>query len=65
MTIVHMHHLRSLGLCSRGGAAWFAQHGLDWLDFVQHGIDASILEATGDHYALAVVSHARQLEAQA
>lgn len=58
-----MAHIRSIGLCSRGAASWFASHGLDWFDFVQNGIDADVLEATGDHYALAVVAHARQVGA--
>lgn len=67
--IVTMAHLRSVpgfgprrGFCARGGRTWFARHGLDWVDFVRHGINAEILEQTGDGLALALVAHARATE---
>ncbi len=63
MTTVTMKHLREIGLCSRGARAWFERHGFDWSDFLADGIDAKKLEATGDHYALAVCDHARKVEA--
>lgn len=62
-------HLRSVpgfnprrGFCLRGARAWFSRHGLDWRGFVRDGIDGSVLEATGDPMAKAVVDHARTLQ---
>jgi hypothetical protein len=60
-------HLRSVpgftarrGFCASGARAWFQRHGLDWSEFVRHGIDAEQLVATGDGMALKLVEHARQ-----
>lgn len=47
------------GYCARGARAWCARHGLDWAAFVRDGLAASVLEATGDAMALALVAHAR------
>lgn len=64
--IVRVVHLRSVpsytrrrGFCMSGCRAWWAAHGLDWQHFLEHGIAASVLEATGDPLALRVVKHAR------
>lgn len=54
-----MRHLREIGLCSAGARDWFSRHGFDWPAFLELGIDAEQLEATGDHYALTVCEHAR------
>ena len=43
MTIVLHRHCRELGYCNRGLRAWFAREGLDWADFLKHGIAADIL----------------------
>ena len=59
-TQVTMAHIRAAGLCARGARAWFAQHGLDWADFIAHGIPAERLGATGDHYAHLVCEQARR-----
>ncbi|MDR3444693.1 hypothetical protein [Dyella sp.] len=48
------------GFCRSGARHWFATHHLDWTHFVKHGIDAQILEATGDALALALVAWARK-----
>ena len=60
-------HLRSVpgysprpGFCLVQSRTWFKRHGLDWRGFVRNGIDASVLEATGDALALALVAHARR-----
>ena len=50
------------GFCRSGAREWFQRHGLDWRDFVQNGIPAETLEATGDGLALAVVAWARECE---
>jgi hypothetical protein len=67
MIVTHS-HLRTIpsrggaGYCCRGGRAWFARHGLDWGDFVRHGIDEQALLATGDGLAIGLVewAHARE-----
>lgn len=50
------------GFCRGGARDWFRAHDLDWRDFVEHGIAAETLEATGDGLALAVVEWARKCE---
>ena len=52
------------GFCARGARAWCEQHGIDWWQFVQHGVDADILIATGDAMALRLVAHAEAMEAE-
>lgn len=59
MTVVTRTHLDELRYCARGSRRWFARHGLEWSEFIKHGIDADILEATGDAMALRLVQHAR------
>lgn len=68
--IVRLEHMRGVtgfntrpGLCTRGGRAWAERHGLDWKDFCRNGIDSETLLRTGDAFALAVVDHARDVEA--
>lgn len=55
---------RRNGFCRSGARDWFRAHGLDWRDFVAHGIAAETLEATGDGLAAALVAWARQCEEQ-
>lgn len=59
VVLVHMRHVRQANLCSSGMRAWAERHGIDALDFIRHGIPAERLEATGDHFALAVCKIAR------
>lgn len=68
--IVRLEHLGGVrgfstrpGLCRRGARDWFARYGLDWDRFRTDGIDADTLLKTGDAFALAVVAHAREVEA--
>ena len=63
---VTMDHLRRApgfgmrpGFCAQGGREWFAYYGLDWGAFVRDGIDADVLEATGDALGLRVAAFAR------
>jgi hypothetical protein len=57
--IITMRDIRATHMCSRGTRAFFERHGLDWNKFLDEGIPAEDLEATGDAMALAVVEHAR------
>lgn len=59
MLIVIHADMRSLGYCNRGARSWFARHHLDWADFINQGIDAEQLLATGDAMAEAVVAVAQ------
>jgi hypothetical protein len=65
--IVTLAHLRSTpgfgvrdGFCAQGGREWFAYYGLEWSAFVRDGIEAEVLEATGDALALRVIAFARE-----
>lgn len=66
MTRVTVQHLRTVqgfgprpGLCAPGARAWCARYGVSWADFVREGIDADVLLATGDAFAIALVAHAQ------
>ena len=68
--IVRLEHLSGVrgfnarpGLCRKGARAWFARYGLDWDAFRKQGIEDETLLLTGDAFAIAVVEHARRLEA--
>ena len=52
------------GFCRSKSREWFRAHGLDWRNFVAHGIPAETLEATGDGLALALVKWARECQAR-
>lgn len=57
--IIRMDDVRSVKMCSRGTRDFFKKHDLDWSDFLQNGIPADKLAATGDPMALQVVEAAR------
>lgn len=48
MTTVLHRHCREVGYCNRGLREWFARSGLDWPDFLRHGIAADRLRGIGD-----------------
>lgn len=58
--IVQHRHIRELGYCNKGARDWFHNHGLDWRAFLEHGIDADKLLATGDAMAEKAVAHAQK-----
>lgn len=62
--IVRMEHCRELRYCSRGVRELFARYNLDYINFLNNGIDSDkLLEATGnDGMALAAVEVARGRE---
>jgi len=57
--IVTMDDVRNAKMCSRGARSFFIDHGLDWNKFLESGLPASEIEATGDSMALQVVEVAR------
>lgn len=64
--IVRVQHARAIvgmggrGYCVPGMEQFFADHKLDFKDFVRNGIDAEVLLATGDAMAEMVVAKARE-----
>jgi len=46
--IVTAADLRAARYCFAGVRPWFSRHGLDWQAFVEQGISADKLRATGD-----------------
>jgi hypothetical protein len=59
LVVIHA-DMRSLGYCNRGARAWFARHRLDWSQFINQGLPARVLLATGDALAEDVVAVARR-----
>ena len=57
--IVTVQDLRAARLCFQGSRPWLARHGLSWQAFLANGIEAEVLEATGDALALRVIVQAR------
>lgn len=53
--IVRVRHLDGL-FCRRGARNLAAHLGFDWMDFVQHGVTADKLIATGDAMAVALAN---------
>ncbi|HEY4145161.1 hypothetical protein [Pinirhizobacter sp.] len=68
ITLEHLAGVRGFsvtpGLCRGGARLWFARHQLDWNAFRHDGIDASLLEAIGDPFAMAVIGYAKEMEAE-
>lgn len=48
------------GLCAPNSRAWARRNGLDFRAFVREGVDAEVLLATGDGFAIKLVEWARQ-----
>lgn len=57
--VVTMAHVRGAKLCARGARAWFKANNLSFQVFSTEGYPASVLEATGDHFAKQVCDVAR------
>lgn len=52
---ITVNDLRRAGYCGPGAKGWFAQHRLDFRDFVKNGIDRETFLNTGDALAQRVV----------
>lgn len=48
------------GFCLRGARAWCRRHGIDWHAFLREGVEADVLRATDDAFALALVDWAER-----
>lgn len=56
--MVYHRHLAEIGYCNRGARLFCRLNGIDWSDFLDNGIAAERLRATGDAQAQALVDHA-------
>jgi len=59
---IYATHVNGRQLCATGARVWFAEHNLSWSNFIDHGISADKLLATGDAFATAVVETARKMQ---
>jgi len=57
--IVTVQDLRAARLCFQGSRPWLARHGLSWKEFLANGIEAEVLDATGDALVKRVTAQAR------
>lgn len=62
MTRVTIQDLRDARYCLAGVRPWFRRHGLDWQDFLAHGIEADRLRATKDALVEPVIKIAEMRE---
>jgi hypothetical protein len=53
--LVTISDMRKAGYCPTGARRWFEAHGLDFRDFLKHGIDIEVLRATGDAFAVRAI----------
>lgn len=60
---VTVQDLRAARYCLAGVRLWFRRHGLGWQEFLDHGIDADRLRATGDALIDPVIREAETREA--
>ena len=58
MTRVTIQDLRAARYCLAGVRPWFRRHGLDWQAFLDSGIEAETLRATGDALVDPVITQA-------
>lgn len=62
MTRVTIQDLRNARYCLAGVRPWFRRHGLSWQEFLEHGIAADRLRATGDALVEPVIEAAETRE---
>ncbi|EHK89808.1 hypothetical protein [Aggregatibacter actinomycetemcomitans] len=55
---ITMQDMRRVDFCPSGVEAFFLRQGLDYADFLQHGIDSSLLLNTGSVFARKCVAAA-------
>jgi hypothetical protein len=63
VTRVTIQDLRAARYCLAGVRPWFRRHGLDWQAFLDGGIEAETLRATGDALVEPVILQAEMREA--
>ena len=63
MTRVTVRDMRRVRYCLAGCRAWFRRHGLDWQAFLDRGIEAERLRATGDALVEPAIEAGRSADA--
>ena len=64
--VARLEHARALGYCAKGMRRWFEGRSHTWAEFVERGVPADWLRATGDAMAIRVADLAeREAEASA
>lgn len=58
--IVTLKDVRTARLCLRGARGWFARHRLDYRAFVERGLPADVLAATGCEMARRAIAEAER-----
>ena len=53
--MIKMEHVRKAQMCSRGARSFFARYNLDWNRFLEEGVPAEDILATGDAMGAQVV----------
>ena len=64
-TRVTIQDIRAARYCLPGVRPWFRRHGLDWQAFLNVGISAETLRATGDALVEPVIAEAKARETAA
>ena len=65
LTRVTIQDIRAARYCLPGVRPWFRRHGLDWQAFLNVGISAETLRATGDALVEPVIAQAKARETTA
>jgi hypothetical protein len=65
LTRVTVQDIRAARYCLPGVRPWFRRHGLDWQAFLDTGIPAETLRATGDALVEPVIAEAKARETTA
>ena len=65
LTRVTIQDIRAVRYCLPGVRPWFRRHGLDWQAFLDAGLPAETLRATGDALVEPVIAEAKARETAA
>ena len=65
LTRVTIQDIRAARYCLPGVRPWFRRHGLDWQAFLDAGLPAETLRATGDALVEPVIAQAKARETAA
>jgi len=58
--IIRHEDLRAIGYCNPGARLWFNRKGLDWGEFLQHGVELEDLTGIDDAMLGHVVTQAKK-----